>query len=490
MLKNNNIDFQTITSNYGRHHKKRIHCICNLSEKLKMIFICLIIFILIDHTGCSIIKRHKNDNPQTYNNFKVEEVDGTIVNLIPIAESNKPLWALDVNQKKWDWNRNNINPMMPFFEGPIPFVLPPQEGSGEPFYSHNHQPSITYLDNGDLMAIWFSTNQESGTEMTVLVSRFRAGEQTWDSSSEFFKAENRNMTGSSLFNNGNGKLFHFNSIGPENSTGWANLAMLLRTSVDNGVRWTSPSPIAPQIKGRHQIISGTIKTAEGIMIQPCDAHHSSSGGTALHISKDGGKTWIDSGEGKSKPLFIDGGSGEGTIAGIHGGIVELKDGSLLALGRSDNINGHMPMSISRDLGKTWTYSASPFPPISSGQRLVLMRLQEGPILLVSFTHHPRVEGLGITFTDENGNKFQGKGMYAALSYDEGKNWSIKKLITPGHGEFDGGAWTGKFKATSSQAEPMGYLSAIQTPDKIIHLISSRLHYRFNLKWIETPSPTQ
>ena len=43
------------------------------------------------------------------------------------------------------------------------------------------------------------------------------------------------------------------------------------------------------------------------------------------------------------------------------------------------------MSISSDLGKTWTYKASPFLGIGGGQRLVLKRLNEGPLLLVSFT---------------------------------------------------------------------------------------------------------
>ncbi len=45
----------------------------------------------------------------------------------------------------------------------------------------------------------------------------------------------------------------------------------------------------------------------------------------------------------------------------------------------------MPQSISSDMGKTWTYSASPFPEIGGGQRLALLRLKEGPIILISFT---------------------------------------------------------------------------------------------------------
>ena len=91
------------------------------------------------------------------------------------------------------------------------------------------------------------------------------------------------------------------------------------------------------------------------------------------------------------------------------------------------------------------------------------------------------------FADINGRSFTGYGMYAALSFDEGQTWPIRKLLTPGKGDYDGGGNTGKFTATPTHAEPGGYLAATQTPDGIIHLISSRLYYRFNLKWLQTPA---
>ena len=53
---------------------------------------------------------------------------------------------------------------------------------------------------------------------------------------------------------------------------------------------------------------------------------------------------------------------------------------------------------------------------------------------------------------------------------------------------DGGGNTGRFTMDATHAEPAGYLAATQTPDGIIHLISSRLHYRFNLAWLENANP--
>ncbi len=423
-------------------------------------------------------------DPLTYRHFTVEEEDNTVVGMTPIPEEEPPLWARDVSADEHDWP---AGPDGAYFEGPIVFVIPPPDDSGEPFGSHNHQPSITYLDNGDLFAIWYTTEREAGTELTVLASRLRAGSDAWDPAYEFFKAEDRNMHGSSVFNDGQGALYHFNGMGAEDAEGWENLALLMRTSTDHGVTWTPPRAIGPEIRGRKQVIDGTEMTRDGTLLQPCDATHLGEGGTALHISTDGGDTWRDPGKDKPTPAFEAGETGEGTIAGIHAGVVELEDGRLMALGRGDNIDGRMPMSLSGDMGETWTYSASEFPPISSGQRLVLTRLREGPILMVSFTDPLRGERGGMLFPDAEGNEFRGDGLFAALSYDEGETWPVRKLITPGEGVYDGGAWTGEFEAAPTSAEPGGYLAATQTPGGVIHLISSRLHYRFNKEWLETPA---
>lgn len=383
-------------------------------------------------------------------------------------------------------------PVLPetcFFLDPIPFVVAP-EIPDVPFYAHNHQPSVTWCDNGDLLAIWFSANQENGRGMVVLQSRLKAGEDHWSPATLFFKVPDRNMTGSSLFNDGHGTLYHFNGV--EAAGDWQNLMVVMRMSKDNGYTWTAPKIIAPEHAKRHQVISGTIRTSKGWLVQACDAGPEGHDGAAVLVSKDGGRSWEDPWDGAPKPEFREGMVGT-TVAGIHAGVVELKDGSWMALGRGNTIvtkNGskRMPMSVSEDGGATWRYSASPFPPIDGGQRLVLMRLREGPILLVSFTDHPQrtpEDERGMVFKRKDGTEYRGYGMYAALSYDEGKTWPVRKLLSDGNERFlDGGAWTGFFVMDTSHAEPRGYLAGTQSPDGTIHIVSSRLHYRFDLKWLE------
>ena len=403
----------------------------------------------------------------TYRHFKVVEESGKVVRTEPVRSEKTPLWAKDVRQESYAWS--GIEKDKPFFKDPIPFVRPPVEGSGEPFGSHNHCPAITWCDNGDLLAIWYSTEQEQSTGLTMLAARLRAGASEWDASSEFFKAAERNMHGDGLIRNGAGKLFHFNGMGLEGVKNWKQLALLLRESSDNGVTWSAARPVSSGANYalRHMPIAGGIETGKGWLIQLCDATWGGEGPSAMHISRDGGLTWQDAG---------------GDIRGIHAGVVELKGDRLLAFGRAQAIDGCMPRSLSDDFGASWTYSATPFPPIGGGQRLVLRRLNEGPLLFVSFANGKPV----MTFKDSIGRSFEGRGLFAALSFDEGQSWPVRKLITPGAGKFNGGAWTQDFEATPDRAEPKGYLAATQTPDGVIHLISSRLHYRFNLAWLKAP----
>ena len=339
------------------------------------------------------------------------------------------------------WQEPSVSPV---FLEPIPYIIPPTV-KRTPFYAHNHQPAVTWTEDGGLLAIWFSTDAESGREMVVLYSKFKDG--AWSQANNFSKVPDRNMTGSALLTLDNGEILHFQGIGDAGE--WKDLALAMRRKSSTLSPWSDYILIEPEHRVRHQVIAGPIVTKDGRILLCCDAGPDGEAGTSLHVSKDGGKTWEDSGS---------------KIAGIHAGIVERKDGSLMAFGRGNAIVGHMPCSISYDGGYTWTYSATEFPSIGSGQRLVLKRLQEGPIMLCSF--------------GEN-------GLFVALSYDEGATWPVKKLLTDGKTRIlDGGAWTGTFTMDATHAEPKGYLACTQTPDGIIHLLSSRVHYRFNLGWIE------
>lgn len=65
-----------------------------------------------------------------------------------------------MSQIKWDWASQYVTE--PVFTAPLVYVHEPDAHSGTPFFKHNHQPALTWCDNGDLLAVWFSTNEEKG----------------------------------------------------------------------------------------------------------------------------------------------------------------------------------------------------------------------------------------------------------------------------------------------------------------------------------------
>jgi formylglycine-generating enzyme len=404
----------------------------------------------------------------------------------PRREVEPPLWARNVEQSKFDWaGRGEAE--KPFFSGPKTFVFISPDSNGPLFSRHNHQPAITACPNGDLLAIWYSCQTEAGRELGVVASRLRRGAEEWEPAAPFWDAPDRNDHGNALWWDGRETLHHFNGLSTDGT--WAKLALVQRTSTDNGATWSEARLIDPEHQLRNQVIAGAFQTREGHIIVPCDAVPGGNGGTAIHVGYNGGERWEDPGASAEKPNFAEGEEG-GWIAGIHAGVVELKDGRLMALGRGDSISGQMPKSVSvpggqaAGPGKRWRYSASGLPPIGGGQRLVLLRLKEGPLFLASFASE-------MELLDSDGIPQKVSGLFGALSFDEGETWPVRRLITDGgpERELDGGGNTRRFKMSATTAEPRGYLAATQTPDEVIHLISSKLHYRFNLAWLKSPLPS-
>lgn len=402
----------------------------------------------------------------------------------PTVPSAPPLpepWSVNIRQERHDWN-GAPDPETPYFSGPKVYVHVDPEADGPVFAKHNHCPALTACPNGDLLAIWYSTRTEPGRELGIVASRLRLGAKEWEPAAPFWDAADRNDHASALLWDEKDTLFHFNGLGTDGT--WDKLALVLRTSRDNGATWSPARLINPVHGLRNMPIAGVFQTQSGAIVLPCDAVTGGEGGSTVHVSLDGGETWEERSLGRPTPVFAAGGSGP-LIAGIHAGVTELSDGRLMALGRGDNIDDRMPMSLSADLGSIWTYAPSEFQPIRGGQRIVLRRLQEGPLLLVSF-----VTPKFMTLTDAAGIERNVSGMFAALSYDDGKTWPVKRLITDDGPTrmLNGGGNTGRFLLGPDTAEPRGYLAAIQTPDGLIHLISSALHYTFNLAWITMPMP--
>jgi formylglycine-generating enzyme required for sulfatase activity len=398
----------------------------------------------------------------------------------PLPPPLAPLNARNVSQEIPADLAKGPDPSKPYFKGPRQYVKQPPAEDCPVFNRHNHCPAIVNCPNGDLLAVWYTCNTEPGRELGIVASRLRYGQDEWQVASDFWDAPDRNDHASALWVDEKGTLYHFNGLSA--AATWGSLATIMRTSTDNGATWSKARLIMPEHGVHHMPVESVLRTREGAILVPCDAVPGGAGGSAVLVSRDDGRTWVDPGEGRPMPDFSAGATGA-WMAGIHAGFVQLADGKLMAFGRGNNIENRMPVSTSSDLGQNWTYRASPFPPISGGQRLVVLRLREGPILFCSFSREVR-------FQDAAGNQQVGSGLFAALSADEGHSWQIKRLITDDGPPrlMDGGGNTGRFTMSATSAEPRGYLSICQAANGVIHLISSKQHYAFNLAWLKTPPP--
>jgi Neuraminidase (sialidase) len=253
---------------------------------------------------------------------------------------------------------------------------------------HNHSPSITECPNGDLLAVWYSTVDEGGSELCNVASRLRLGATEWEPASPFWDGPDVNDHAPKLWWDGDKTIFHFARAWQEN---------MVRTSTDNGATWSKARIIQPVGEFGNDVL----RLKDGTIILGNDSRD-----VSLVFSKDHGATWSFNNVEKRKSDWRPGGKGF-RYPGIHAPMVELLDGRIMAISRNDKtedqalFNGKTPVSYTRDLGKTWTYEASEFPAISSVQRQVLIRLHEGPLLLCSYTDQRRDwnQRKGMTFTN-------------------------------------------------------------------------------------------
>ncbi len=405
----------------------------------------------------------------------------------PLPLPPKPLHEKYVVQRSGEQVKEGPDPEKPYFEGPRKFVKIPRDAIGPLFAGHNHSPFIVGCPNGDLLATWFTCVSEKEREMARGGSRLRWGQAEWEPASVFWDAPDRNDSVAALWHDGKGTVYNFLGIGVGASYGTQSLG--LRTSTDNGATWSKvrifyPEHVPPKETWGGNCLSGPVfRMRDGSIAAATD------GFPTLWISRNEGLTWE---------------SCEGNINGNHPGVMQLNDGRLLGFIRQNEVEGkevittyedmgktfthkarkwRMAKCISEDLGKSWTKTPSIFPGIGGGQRLVLMRLQEGPIFFASFADR------GIIITDSSGARREVRGLFGAVSEDEGETWSNVRLVSddgPGRPAMTTNG--GYFALSRRNAEYRGYLAACQAPNGLIHLISSYSHYTFNLAWLKTPPP--
>ncbi len=312
-----------------------------------------------------------------------------------------------------------------------------------------HNSAIQQLPNGDMVAAYYNTpNKEDDPDQTVMVMRRRAGSETWDMPEPWPYFADA-ACAAPVFWNDHGRLWLF--FGFPRLIGAPPFAFT--TSTDNGASW---SPIHfPHLTGPvgsyiPQPINSVVRAKDGTIYIPTDAPGSHSAVWATH---NNGATWYDTGQ---------------RTFGRHTTLVIARNGDLLGFGgKNSSFQGHMPLGISSNGGSTWTETTTPFDPLASGERPSVIRLADGRLFFAA------------DFNPNHQKHIHKDGAYVALSNDDGKTWQTKRL--------------------PSEILTVGYTTATQGADGIIHIVTSKntVNYEVELNeaWIRsggeaaTPDPS-
>lgn len=321
-------------------------------------------------------------------------------------------------------------------------------------YHHNHSPGFEMLDNGDALAVYFSSprgKSENDTATTFVQARLRHGSLDWDMPEVFFSTDNYNDQSGLLWND-NGRIWFFG--GGRKISDY--VPFRIAQSDDNGATWrfSVPKLPIPATDCTPQPITNAFRGADGAIYMAMDADGSES---FLWRSADNGVTWTDTG---------------GRTGGRHSTIVPIDDhGGLLSIGgKNANVDGWTPMNVSHDYGKTWSKSqAIHFPQLGSGQRPCMIRLKSGALCFISDGYLMKHK---IAPPADWGHSYNA---FVALSRDNGKTWHVKTL--PVGLECDG----------RPPYSTLGYSTVRQSPDGLIHILTTKsvpgLHYEFNEAWV-------
>lgn len=426
-------------------------------------------------------------------------------------------WQANVSSLPYEWNQDQERP---YFSTQSLYTLVPKLDNGThygseaqlnqfgfdlqkrkplltgPLYTHNHSPTISWCKNGDILISWFTGESEVGPELTLVASRGRRMKNNkiiWSYPSEFLKAADRNMHSSNIIIDQKGVLHQMASIGIAGR--WDKLALGYRRSSDNGKTW---SPVKMVLELDHGYTDGCsmqgnmFETSNGDLVFIVDDNSDGISNTgSMVVSSDGGNTWFRKGHSSNTP-------DSSRIAGLHAAAVEIEDidgdgkKDFMAFGRDNGayFKGKAPKSISVDGGKTWMRQPSVFPSIKGEQRFTLSRLlysstKNGikPLLFTGFAND------GIEAKNSNGQVQNVKGLYVALSFDEGKTWPVhyRKVVSDIKDvkkvEVTLAPWQKVNQISNNNGIGIGYMSVIQTPDGIVHLTDGKIVYDFNLSWI-------
>jgi len=281
-------------------------------------------------------------------------------------------------------------------------ITGPMQGKG-----HVGVQCMAELANGDLICVFNAGNYENSEEQMIYTTWLKKGAKNWTKPIPSFDKAGLKYANPTVYVDEKGKVFLFYTVIYGQAFEMARIRM--RTSTDNGKTWGDfteiPQPELPYETGTIAAIK-PIRLANGEIMLPLnresyDPDPKIGWYSLFAFSSDEGKTWTE-----SEPIY--------SIPGnIQPSPQQMPDGSIVCYFRPRGRGHDIWRSVSTDNGRTWA-------PLENGgipnpsTRSDFVRLPNGNFVLAC-----------------NDSPEERSPFIVALSKDEGKTWSKKKILESG-----------------------------------------------------------
>ena len=289
-------------------------------------------------------------------------------------------------------------------------------------YESCHAADLLELPGGELLCCWFAGSNEGNADISIVVSRLKAGESQWSIPVKVSDDAERSEQNPSLFLTPEGEIWLMytaqisRAARPDSKFNLQYTAEIRRKiSKDNGETWGKTEVMFSRegsfCRQKIQILSNG-RWVFGNWICFNDDTHNGSDITIVQISDDNGISW--------RSVEIPGSRGR-----VHANIIETEPGRLLALFRSRSAD-NIYISHSDDWGESWSVPVRTELP-NNNSSISAIRLQSGA-LAVAYNPVCANDNPDITVWPR-----QRCPVAVAVSFDNGRTWPAARLVEQGEG---------------------------------------------------------
>lgn len=328
-------------------------------------------------------------------------------------------------------------------------------------FSTAHAPTVTKLENGDLLCAWFAGSFEGSPDISIVLSKFDHLSQEWNEPKIISQDDTRSEQNPSFFHAPDNSvwLIYTSQEGRQpdkDNMQFTSIIKYQKTS-DNGESWSEPEVLFNQqgtfarqaiqvlSNGRWIFSTWVCEDSEfGLTNDP----------TVMHVSDDEGLTW--------KEVRMPDSNGR-----VHANVIELENGHLVAFMRS-RFADYIYRSESTDYGDSWT-APEPTTLPNNNSSVSAIKLDNGAIAIAYNANSANNPEKGKVAWPGLRNP-----VVVSVSEDAGKTWPIGRIIE--HAEGFIGV---ENKTNNSQFE---YPTIYQDPQGYLHLVyayKNRMCVKYN-----------